>query len=147
MNAEQKNLNDNLPQVPVFQEVRERVAALKAGQDKIIKMIEDNETETKAEFDKGAKKFQELTDEVNSMKNQITDGFSNISDELREYKTEMKDERISKLTKQLEKRDEEDANAVKEKRQFWMGVTKTVVAGVVLAVALVMLNNMGLPTK
>ena len=130
MTPEQQQLNNNLPQTPEFQNVKQEVGDLKTGQDKIIKMIEDNERETRAEFDKGSQMFKDLYGKVEAMEMQISEGFNKLSKELGDYKTEIKDEKITNLTKKIEQRE-----VLKN------GIIVTLIGGILLYLAVEVLKN------
>ena len=136
LTPQQLALENDLPKVPEFKNVKEEVSELKAGQDKIIEMIEEEKAETREEFAKGSQMFKDLYDKVGKMENQIADGFKNISKDFSDYKLEVKDNRIDNLTKKLDSK-----NHVKN------GIIITLVGGILLAVAFYALSNIGISVK
>lgn len=76
------------------------VKGLQEGQERMIESIQLDREENKKAFDKGAEKFDDLYEKVDEMKQQISEGFKDIKDTITENE-------ISKLKKELDKRDEQ----------------------------------------
>jgi len=132
----QQALNAEIKETDVIKEIHDEVGSLKDGQSEIKRMIDKNEKEAIEQFEKGSAMFKKLNGEIENIKGQIKDGFKQQSSELNGFIAEMKDDRIEKLSKQIDRR-----------KEFWSGVAKTVLAAVLITVAVYVLAKFGITTK
>ena len=83
----------------------ETIIGLKDGQGRIITMIEEEKAANQDQFEKGARRFQHLEEEVQHMRAEISKGFKKQEDNFNNYISETKNTEISKLNKKLDTRD------------------------------------------
>ena len=136
MTPAQIALNNELKETDTIKEIHDDVGSLRKGQEEIKDIINKNELAAEEQFEKGSEMFKELYSEVATMKTQIKDGFDGQSKQLSGFIDEIKDSRIDNLSKKLEKKDD-----------FWTGVKKTVLTGVVLIFAAFLFAKLGITPK
>ena len=130
MTPVQAQLNQDLPEVPEFKEVKQEIDGLKEGQDTIIRTIEEEREFNESKFAQGAEKFEDLYQRMDQMKEQIAQGFKKQEDNFNKYISETKDTEISKLTKKLEGRD-----------YIKSGIIITLVGGILLYVSTILIQS------
>ena len=133
MTPQEQAFNTQIKNDMSFIEVEKLAENLTENQSKIMLMIEEDRISNRDEFDKGSEMFKELYTKVDNMERQISNGFKQISDEAADRALADKTDEIKKLNKKLDARD-----AVKN------GVIITLVGGVLLAVALYALSQLGI---
>ena len=129
--------NENVKTSAAFVELADEVSELRNGQKEIKALIEDERKQNEIDFRHGSEKFKELSNELNEvrteveeMKSQITDGFRQVNQNLTNYKNEVKDERIEKLTRLLDSKDNDEKVAKNRKALFVQALAVLAVGGV-----------------
>ena len=114
--------NDRIKDLPV-------IASLRDGQDEIrdsvvelSHIIEIEQKQNKEEFARGVEKFSKIEAKISELEDTMNNGLEAINSSIVGLKSELKDERIAKLTNQIEKRDTKDDDSKKTKVLFIQAV-------------------------
>lgn len=135
LTPEQIAENERIQKLPV-------IIDLAKGQAQIIDMIKEDKEQNKAQFDEGSEKFKELWNEVKEVRSEVTEvkgqiktGFDDLSSKFTNHIQETKDNKIEKLTSELQSK-KKRSDGVKD------GIIITLVGGVILFIAVAVLQNL-----
>ncbi len=102
MTEQQEKLNNQIKELPI-------IADLATGQQEIMKSVATLSSEFQkesehheTEFKKGEAKFAKLEDKIADLEDTMNTALKEVSSNLHGLKTELKDERIEKMAKQLD---------------------------------------------
>ena len=128
LNPAQIQLESDLQKVPTIQSLREGLQNLNKGQTVIAEKIESERELNKKEFAKGAEKFDKIETKLAELEDTMNNGLGMINASIVNLKSELKDERINKLTNQIEKRDSKDEDSKKTKVLFIQAIAVMVLS-------------------
>lgn len=138
MTPQQLQLNNDLPHTEEFQTLAEKVDNLSSGQQEIkatlkteVESQESFKEYVQGEFNKGTEKFTKVESRMDEIEDKMEKGLKEIADNQKALATEIKDDKLEKMTKQFEKLQTEKEDDLKLKRAFLMGVIKSILVAVV----------------
>jgi len=120
--------NDRIKSLPVITSLEEGQEEIKNSVDELSQIIASEQKQNKEEFARGAEKFSKLETKIVELEDTMHSGLSTINSSIMGLKSELKDERISKLTNQIEKRDTDDSESKKTKVLFVQAVVVVVLS-------------------
>lgn len=133
MTPQQEVLNNDLPHTEEFKSLVEKVDNLKQGQSE-IKVTLSQEVKSQVEFKQYCEsKFSNIESEIEDMKAEFKSGVNDII-------KAVNDKELQSLKEEVRGTKEEK----KLKKEFYMGIAKTILSGVVLAIVLYALSKYGI---
>ena len=120
--------NNRIKNLPIIEEIKDNQDGMRQSIDDLSNIIASEQKQNKEEFARGAEKFNKLETKIAELEDTMNSGLETINASIVGLKSELKDERISKLTNQIEKRDTDDSESKKTKVLFVQAIVVVVLS-------------------
>lgn len=128
MTPQEQAENDRIKNLPVITSLEDGQDKIRSSVDELSHIIASEQKQNKEEFARGAEKFSKLETKIAELEDTMHSGLDTINSSIMGLKTELKDEKIAKLTNQIEKRDNKDDGVKKTKVLFIQAIVVVVLS-------------------
>ncbi len=94
--------NNRIKNLPIIEELKDNQEGMKQSIDDLSHIIASEQKQNKEEFARGAEKFSKLETKIAELEDTMNNGLKDVVGSIIGLKTELKDDRIGKLSKQLD---------------------------------------------
>ena len=126
--AEQVAENNRIKNLPIIEEIKDNQKVMMDSIGELSNIIASEQKQNKEAFNRGDLKFDKIESKIVELEDTMHSGLSTINSSIVNLKSELKDERISKLTNQIEKRDNKDEDSKKTKVLFVQAIAVVVLS-------------------
>ena len=128
LTPQEEALNNQIKALPEIVEIKNNQDGMRQSIDDLSQTIASEQRQNKEEFARGAEKFNKLEAKIAELEDTMNSGLETINLSIVGLKSELKDERIAKLTNQIEKRDTDDKDGHKTKVLFVQAVAVVILS-------------------
>jgi len=128
LTPEQIAENNRIKDLPAITNLRDGQEDIKHSVEILSETIDREQKQNKEEFARGAEKFNKLETKIAELEDTMNVGLTAINSSIVGLKAELKDDKITKLQNQIDKRDTNDEDSKKTKVLFVQAVTVVVLS-------------------
>jgi len=128
LTPEQIAENNRIKDLPAITNLRDGQEDIKHSVEILSETIDREQKQNKEEFARGAEKFNKLETKIAELEDTMNVGLTAINSSIVGLKAELKDDKITKLQNQIDKRDTNDEDSKKTKVLFIQAVTVVILS-------------------